>query len=117
MNPSQRPVAAAIAASLVNRARYHRVYDHAAEQYLEIGVDTRSGEVAAFDYGRRAHVSGAPESVYDHGAQSHLQFDVNGAVVRGYDYGSGFHFHASVADTRIDFFDYAADAYFTFQVA
>ena len=31
MSPSQRPAVAAIAASLVNRMRYHRVFDHAVD--------------------------------------------------------------------------------------
>jgi hypothetical protein len=117
MNPTQRPAVAAIAASLVNGQRYYRVYDHAAGQYLEIVVDTADGTVTAFDHGRSAQVRGAPKSVYDYGAGAHLQFDVDGATVKGFDYGSGQHFQATITDKRVDLFDYQAGAYFIFEVA
>ena len=117
MNPSQRPAVAAIAASLVNGQRYYRVYDHAAGRRLEIGVDTADGTVNAYDYGRRAHVRGALQSVYDYAAGAHLQFTVDGATVKGYDCGSGQHFQATVSEKHVDLFDYQAGVYFAFQVA
>jgi hypothetical protein len=115
MNPAQRPAVAAIAASLVNRERCYRVYDHAAGRYLEVRVEVPEDGVVAFDFARRVHMRGQSGDVYDYGTEAYLQFRVDGATVKGYDCKSGCHFQASVSGKQVQLFDHEAGAYFTFQ--
>lgn len=118
MKPHVRPVAAAIAGSMVNSTEYNAVWCHEPPPgaWRSIKSVVKGEVVEAFDHDRACHITGMlPNGVFHHGDQAFLQLTLTGVGrIEGYDHGTQTHFVAEVRDHHVQIFDEDGGAFHAF---
>jgi hypothetical protein len=116
MQPHTRAIIAACAHSAIIGKKVAGIYDHAADQHLQIAAECRGNRIQGVDGERSAKFGGMLPEIYDNADKTFLSLEVDGAKARGYDRGSAGFYAADVTERAVQVFDYSQDTWFSFDV-
>lgn len=117
MRDDKRACFALIAATLVNKRMYNRVFDYTASKYVNIGSSNiQSSYLSFFDYNRGGYVSGNPQNLYDYPTSSYVSLRQHGNRLKGYDYETNSYVDFTVHGNAVTVFDYQTSMYYNYSV-
>jgi hypothetical protein len=116
MNDGVRRTVAYVAARFLVGPSVTAIYDYTTGGHFQFSGEVSRSSVNVYDYGRGCHFGGSPPSLYDYGESHHVEFKLEGAMVKGYDYGASCHYEAKVNGKNINIYDYGVGSYFQYSV-
>ncbi len=116
MQAHTRALVAASAYAVITGKKVAGLFDHTANEQLQIAVECRGMRLQGADGERLVAFGGTLPELYDGGDKTYISLEVHGAEVRGYDRGSAGHYVAKVSDRLIQLYDHSHSAWFAFEV-
>ena len=116
MQAHTRALVAASAYAVITGKKVTGIYDHTANEQLQIAAECRGNRLQGADGERLVAFGGTLPELYDQGDKAFISLEVDGAAARGYDRGSESHYVAEVSDRLIRLYDHGESAWFTFEV-
>jgi hypothetical protein len=116
MQAHTRALVAASAYAVITGKKVAGIFDHTANEQLQIAAECRGIELKGADGDRSVVFGGTLPELYDDGDRAFISLEVDGATARGYDRGSQGHYVAQVSDRLIQLYDHRQSAWFAFEV-
>jgi hypothetical protein len=116
MQAHTRALVAASAYAVITGKKVAGIFDHTANEQLQIAAECRGTGLQGADGDRAVAFGGTLPELYDDGDKAFISLEVDGARARGYDRGSQGHYVAEVSDRVIQLYDHSHSAWFAFEV-